>query len=330
MKANLVTKLRHLRCYKSLIPYAKFIFYEIFLTAIKLLYRFIIATSIVLERKVAMDISAITESAIPQLIEWAQGFGPKLLLAIIIFYIGRKIVRKLSGATVTATQKFPTVDETLARFLGSLVFFLGLFAVIVASLSAMNISMGFIAGILGALVVALGFALQESLGDLASGIMLALFRPYKVGDEVEIAGEFGAVTQLDLFTTTLKTVDGLELHIGNGAAFGGTIKNYSAFEKLRIDMDFGVSYDADLDKAISAITSVAKGDKRIKNDPEGPWAKVTELGDSAVNIQLRLWCHWKDFRSIKADISQRVKTALDKAGVNIPYEHCMIIPIGGE
>jgi len=277
-----------------------------------------------------MDFDTILQTWLPQLIDWAQGFVPKLILALLIFYIGRIIVRKLSGATVTATQKLPNIDVTLARFLGSLVFFAGLIAVLIASLSALNISLGFIATIVGALVVALGFALQESLGDLASGIMLALFRPYKVGDEVEVNGESGKVKRLDLFTTTLVTVDNLELYIGNGAAFGNTIKNYSAFGDLRLDMDFGVSYEADLNEALKAITSVAKGDKRIKKTPEAPWAKVTGLGDSSVNIQLRLWCKWQDYRAIKADISQRVKQALDKEEIGIPYEHCMIIPVKGD
>jgi len=271
-----------------------------------------------------MGLQAIAEHWVPQLIEWAQGFAPKLLLAIVIFYVGKTIVRKLSGATVKASQRVGTIDETLANFLGSVVFFVGLMAVLVAALSVLNISLGFIAGILGALMIALGFSLQESLGDLASGIMLAFFRPYKVGDEVEIGGERGIVTHLDLFTTIMKTIDNLELHIGNGAAFSGTIKNYSAFGDLRLDMDFGVSYDCDLDKALAAITSVSHGDKRIK---QAPWAKVTGLGDSSVNIQLRLWCAWKDYRSIEADIAQRVKTALDKANISIPYEHCMIIPV---
>ena len=274
-----------------------------------------------------MELQTILEQWLPQLLGWAQGIAPKLLLALIIFYVGRTIVRKLSGATVKASQSLGTIDKTLAHFLGSVVFFIGLIAVVVAALSALNISLGFIAGIVGALMIALGFALQESLGDLASGIMLAFFRHYKVGDEVEIDGERGKVTHLDLFTTTLKTPDNLELHIGNGAAFGGTIKNYSAFGDLRLDMDFGVSYDCDLDKALVAITSVSEADQRIKQTPEAPWAKVTGLGDSSVTIQLRVWCAWQDYREIKADISQRVKIALDKANIEIPYEHCMIIPV---
>lgn len=274
-----------------------------------------------------MDLNAIFEQKLPEVISWGQSFGPKLILAILIFFIGRIIVRKLSGATVKASQRMPNMDLTLAKFLGSLVLFAGLAVVIIASLSALNIPLGFIATIFGAMVVALGFALQDSLGDLASGIMLAFFRPYKIGDEVEINGERGVVTDLSIFTTKLKTVDNIVLVVGNGDAFSNKIKNYNGFGDLRLDMDFGVSYDANLDKAIKAVKSAADGDDRIKTAPEGPWAKVTGLGDSAVNIQLRVWCDAAHYRAIKMDMSQRVKAALDKAGIDIPYEHCMIIPM---
>jgi len=273
-----------------------------------------------------MDINNIINDKLPAIIAWSQGFVPKLVLALLIFFIGRMIVRKLSGATVTATQKIPNIDKTLAKFFGSLVLFAGLAAVIIASLSALNIPLGFIATIIGAMVVALGFALQESLGDMASGVMLAFFRPYKVGDEVEINGERGVVQSLDIFSTTLTTVDNVEMVVGNGAAFGNKIKNYNGFGDLRLDMDFGVGYDSNLDDAIAAIKSAANGDDRIIDTPHGPWAKVTELGDSAVNIQLRIWCEAKNYKAIKMDMSQRVKAALDRAGIEIPYEHCIVMP----
>lgn len=256
------------------------------------------------------------------IITYAPGIG----LAILIFFIGRMIVRKLSGATVTASQRIPNIDETLAGFFGSVILIGGTIAVLVASLAAMSIPLGFLATIVAALVIALGFALQESLGDLAAGIMLAFFRPYKVGQEVEISGEKGVVKKLSIFSTKMVTRDNIEIDIGNGAAFGNTIKNYYAFGDRRLDMDFGVSYDANLNTAIKAILSATEGDDRIYADP-APWAKVTGLGDSAVNIQLRVWCHADEHRNIKMDMSHRVKDALDKAGVDIPYEHCMIIPM---
>jgi len=274
-----------------------------------------------------VNINSIINDKWPEVMAWAISFGPKLLIAIAIWIIGRMIVRKLSGATVTASQKVPNIDLTLAKFFGSVVLIVGLFGVMIAALSAMGISLGFIATIIGAMVVALGFALKGSLGDLASGVMLAFFRPYVVGDEVEINGERGKVKSLDIFATTLTTVDNVEVLVGNGAAFGNKIKNYTGFGDLRLDMDFGVSYDADLNDSIDTIKAAASEDERIIDTPHGPWAKVTELGDSAVNIQLRVWCKAEHYRDIQGDMSYRIKKALDKAGIEIPYEHCTIIPM---
>ena len=265
------------------------------------------------------------------LIEWLQGpgtdWGLKLLVAFAIFIIGRMIVRSLSRATVNQASKMPTIDETLARFFGSVVLFFGMIAVLVSALSAMNINLAWVGTIIAALMVALGFALQDTLGDFASGIMLILFRPFKIGDEVEIGGEQGVVQELGLFSTKLQTRDGLEYFVGNGAAFGNTIKNYYAYDQRRLDMDFGVSYDANLDDAIAAILKVSEGDDRIHAEP-APWAHVTELGESAVNIQLRVFCHPDEHRNIMVDLSQRVKTRLDAAGIEIPYEHAVIIKKG--
>ena len=271
-----------------------------------------------------MDIAAIIMEKIQLLPNLAITYAPRILLAILIYLIGKAIVRRLSNATVTNSRKIPNFDETLARFIGSVVGFLGIALVIIASLAAMKINLAGLLVIVTGLVAALGFALKDTIGDLASGVMLAFFRPFNIGDIVEVAGETGTVTDLGIFTTTLHTPDNIRVSVGNGAAFGSTIKNYDAFGDRRLDMDFGVSYDADLDKAQAAITSVANGDDRIYTDP-APWAKVTSLGDSAVNIQLRVWCKSTDYLAIQADISQRVKAALDKAGIDIPYEHCMII-----
>lgn len=254
-------------------------------------------------------------------------FAPSILLACIIFIVGRMIVRRASTGTVKATERIPNIDATLARFFGSLVLFIGMGVVIIMALSALKINLAFLATVIAALVVALGFALQESLGDFASGIMLALFRPFSIDDQVEVAGETGVVMQTGLFNTHLLTRDNVVISVGNGAVFGGTIKNYFHDGRLRLDTDIGVSYDADLDKSIETILNAVKGDERIHQDP-APWAKVTSLGDSAVNIQLRLWTDAEDHRKVKMDISKPIKQALDKAGIEIPYEHNTIVRKG--
>jgi len=151
-----------------------------------------------------------------------------------------------------------------------------------------------------------------------------MFRPYSIGDEVVINGEKGVVSELGLFSTKLKTRDGIEYFVGNGAAFGNTIRNNYAYEQRRLDMDFGVSYDANLDTALAAVLRAADGDPRIHAQP-APWAHVTGLGDSAVNLQLRVFCHPNEHRNIQMDMHQRVKEQLDAAGIEIPYEHATII-----
>ncbi|MEP3889103.1 MAG: mechanosensitive ion channel family protein [Hellea sp.] len=271
-----------------------------------------------------MDIVNIAVEKLQLIPDYAVKFAPSILLALIIFIVGRIIVRKASKGTVTATGKLPNIDATLSKFFGSLVLFIGMGAVIVMALSAMKINLAFLATVVAALVVALGFALQDSLSDFASGIMLALFRPFKIGDQVEVAGETGVVQETGLLSTQLTTRDNIVISVGNGSVFGGTIKNYNHDGKLRLDTDIGVSYDADLNIAIAAIIGAVEGDARVYKDP-APWAKVTSLGDSAVNIQLRLWTDAEDHRKVKMDISKPIKEALDKAGIEIPYEHATII-----
>ena len=271
-----------------------------------------------------MDIGAVVAEKVQLVPNLVVSYLPKIVLAILIYLIGKFIVDKLSKATLTSTRRIPNFDETLARFIASIVGFIGIVLVIIAALAAMKINLAGLLVVITGLVAAIGFALKDTVGDLASGVMLAFFRPFQIGDVVEVAGETGQVTDLGIFSTTLNTPDDIRVSVGNGAVFSGTIKNLDGFGDRRLDMDFGVSYDADLDEAEKVIKSVAKGDDRIYENPE-PWAKVTSLGDSAVNIQLRLWCKSTDYLAIQADISQRVKTALDKAGIGIPYEHCMII-----
>jgi len=275
-----------------------------------------------------MDILAFVMDKLQGLPNLFIEFAPSILLGIIIFLIGRAVVRRLSTATVKASEKVETIDATLARFFGSVVLFAGMAAVIIAALSAMNVNLAFLASIIAAMMLALGFALQDTLGDVASGIMLVMFRPYKVGDEVEINGENGVVTELGLFSTRMVTRDNIELVVGNSDALGNTIKNFYDYGDRRLDMDFSVSYDADIGKSIDALISATEGDERIRRDSDrAPWAKVVELGESAVILQLRVWCDANEHRNIKMDMSARVKAALDAANIEIPYEHCTIIPM---
>jgi len=150
--------------------------------------------------------------------------------------------------------------------------------------------------------------------------MLILFKPYKIGDEVEVGGARGKVTAIEMTATRLATTDNVDIIVANGNVWGGTIKNYTSMGARRLDRDFGISYDADIDKAIKAITAAAAANPRVHTDP-APWAKVVNLGDSSVDIQLRAWCDAADYKALSTEISQPVKHALDAAGISIPYPH---------
>lgn len=230
------------------------------------------------------------------IIEWV----PKILLALVIYIVGKWIVGRIRHTAVKTANKTPNIDQALAMFIGSVIGFFGMLAVIVATLSSLGMGLGWIGTVVAAMMVALGFALQDTLGDFAAGFMLMMFRPYSIGDEVVINDEKGVVTALGLFSTKLKTRDGIEYFVGNGAAFGNTIRNNYAYDQRRLDMDFGVSYDANLDTALAAVLKATEGDDRIHAEP-APWAHVTGLGDSAVNLQLRVYCHPNEHRNIMID-----------------------------
>lgn len=168
--------------------------------------------------------------------------------------------------------------------------------------------------------IAMAFILQGSLADLAAGVMLLLFRPFDVGDEIEIDGIKGVVLALDLLATRLKTRDNVEIIVQNSKAWGGVIRNHSAHADRRLDMVFGISYDANIDTAIKTIIGVAAADARVFKDP-APWAKVVNLSESSVDIELRIWAKYNDMRNLKSDLSQPMKLALDAAGIGIPYPH---------
>lgn len=267
-----------------------------------------------------MDLMNIIMARLQQLPNLLIEFAPGIALAVVIFLIGRWVVRKLSNATVKASNRMPNIDETLARFFGSIVLFLGMCAVIISSLSAMNINLGFVATIVASLALAIGFALQDTLGDVASGLMLVAFRPYEVGQEVELNGQKGVVSMVGLFATRMITRDNIEVVISNSDALGNPIHNFYAFGTRRLEMDVGIGYGSDIQTAIDCLLNVANADARVLDEP-APWAKVTGLGDSAVNLQLRLWCAADDYRKIQMDLSEPIKLAFDKAGVEIPYAH---------
>ena len=154
--------------------------------------------------------------------------------------------------------------------------------------------------------------------------MLILFRPYNIGDYVDIGGTAGTVKDLNLFVTELNTPDNVQIIVPNGKSWGAIITNYSAHDTRRLDLEFGIDYDDDADKAIETILDVARADSRVLEDPES-WVRLTNLGESSVDITARLWCKSDDYWDLKFDLTKRIKEAFDREGISIPYPHSVEI-----
>jgi len=263
-----------------------------------------------------IDISAIGQSLLAR--------APGVLFALAIFVIGRWLSGRIAWGLETGFNKAPNADASLSRFFASLVRYAILLVTVIAALTVLGINTSSLSGMILGLGVAMAFILKDSLSDVAAGVMLMIFRPYNVGDEVEIDGTKGVVQTLAITATRMKTRNNIEIIVQNSKAWGGVVRNHNALEKRRLDMVFGISYDADIDTAIKAMTSAAAADPRIYKDP-APWAKVVNLGESSVDIELRVWSDYNDLRNIKVDISQPVKAALDAAGIGIPYPHEVVV-----
>jgi small conductance mechanosensitive channel len=222
----------------------------------------------------------------------------------------------------------PRIDKTLGNFASSVVKWVLLVIVLIAVLGIFGIQATSLVAILGAATLAIGLALQGTLADLAAGFMLILFRPYGLGQYVDIGGTAGTVENIDLFVTELTTPDNVQIIIPNGQAWGAVITNYSAHPTRRLDLTFGIDYGDDVETAMEIILRLAGEDDRVHDDPD-PWVRVTNLGDSSVDLGVRLWCDAADYWELKFDMLKRVKQAFDAEGVTIPYPHSVEIQKAG-
>jgi len=248
--------------------------------------------------------------------ELAVTYGPKVVAALIVFIVGRFIVKLLCRLLKKVMDK-RKMDETISGFLTSLLGAIGLTLVILSAVQTLGVETTSFVAILGAATLAIGFALQGSLGNFAAGVMLLIFRPFKQGDFVEVAGTSGTVESQAVFATTLKTPDNKRVIVPNSAITDGNITNYSAMPTRRVDMVMGISYD-DIKSAKDVIQRVVSADDRVLADPPATIA-VAELADSSVNIVVRPWCNSGDYWGLKFDLTEKLKVELENAGCCIPY-----------
>lgn len=252
-----------------------------------------------------------------QWIPLVQQYALPLIYALAIFLIGRMVAKMITGGLRKALQA-RQLEDTLIAFLTNLTYMLLLTLVVITALGQVGIETAQFAAILAAGAFAVGFALQGSLSNFASGVMLIIFRPFKAGDFIEGGGVAGIVEEIGVFCTILRTGDNKKVIVPNSAMGGGNITNYSANETRRVDMVFGIGYGDDIALAKKTIDEVLKADERILADP-APTVGLTELADSSVNFVVRPWVKTADYWNVYFAIHENMKLAFDAKGISIPF-----------
>jgi small conductance mechanosensitive channel len=240
-----------------------------------------------------------------------------IAIAIAIFYVG-KIVVGLFVRGLRKIMQTREVDKTLETFVSNLVRMVLMVIVVVAAISQVGIETTSFIAIFGAAGLAVGLALQGSLSNFAAGVLIVLFRPYRVGDFVEAAGIAGSVEQVQILTTILKTPDNKMIIVPNSQIMDSVITNYSANDTRRVDMVVGVSYSDDLDKVHETIREIVAADERVLDDPACTIA-VSELADSSVNFVVRPWVKTADYWAVFFDLTETIKKRFDQEGISFPF-----------
>lgn len=244
-------------------------------------------------------------------------YGLKIISAVAILVLGRLVVG-IFTSVIGRLMKNSKTDPTLMKFIISISKVALMTFIAIAALGSLGVQTASFVAVIGAAGLAVGFALQGSLANFASGVMLIIFRPYKGGDYVEAGGTSGSVESIQIFNTVLKTPDNKLVIIPNSKITGDMITNYSAMDKRRIDMVFGIGYGDDIRAAKRILDEIISGDERILKDP-APVVAVLELGDSSVNFAVRPWVKTSDYWSVYFDLTEKVKLTFDSRGISIPF-----------
>lgn len=252
-----------------------------------------------------------------EIISMLTDWGIRIAYAVAILLVGLFVSGKLSSL-VKSTMEKRGVDSTVAGFVKNIAYGIMVAFVWISVLSQVGIQTASIVAILGAAGLAVGFALQGSLGHFASGVMLIIFRPIKAGDFVEVAGNAGVVKEISLFSTILTSGDNKVITIPNTSVVSGAIVNFSTMPQRRVDFTVGVSYDADLAKTKAVLQAIVDADSRVLVD-KGVTIAVAELADSSVNLVMRVWVESADYWPVFFEFTEQVKLRMDEAGISIPY-----------
>ena len=266
-----------------------------------------------------MDSLGSIEGWTDDLVVLATTYGLSVVGAVVMLIAGWIVAGWAYRMSTRAMSRTTRIDETLRPILASMIRYLILFVTVIAVLDQFGVQTASLIAVLGAAGLAIGLALQGTLSNVAAGIMLLLFRPFRVGQYIDAGGIAGTVKQVNLFTTDLDTPDNVRIIAPNADLWGTAIKNYSHHPIRRCDFLFGIAYEDDIGKAMALIEDQIAKDGRAIAEPAAPFVAVSELADSSVNIVVRVWCNAADYWNLKFDLTRAVKERFDAEGITIPF-----------
>jgi small conductance mechanosensitive channel len=259
------------------------------------------------------------DNILGNVIDFATVYGIKIIGAILIWIIGSWFVKKIMKG-MKKIMSGREYDESLQKFLLNLVNWILKILLIITLLGTLGVPTTSFAAIIAAAGLAIGLALQGSLGNFAGGVLIMIFKPIKIGDLIEAQGEIGVVKEIEIFTTKLTGLSNKEIIIPNGALSNGNIINYTTEGTRRVDFVFGVGYDSDIKKTKEVLMDVITSHPLVLKDP-APSVNVLALADSSINFAVRPWCKAEDYWAVYFAVTEQTKEALDAAGIEIPYPH---------
>ena len=275
-----------------------------------------------MEKELEKNIEVLTKdikSYLPDnIVEILSSLAFSLLMALLIFVIGKWAVNKVVTVLGKVLRKVKGMEETLIRFLENIVYYALMIIVLLTALGKLGVETTSFLAILGAAGLAIGLALKDSLGNFASGVMIILFKPFKVGDTVTAGGVTGTVKEVGIFSSIFVTADNQKIIVPNGSITTGSITNVNAYETRRIDLVIGIGYKDDIKKAKEVLTTVATSNEKVLVD-KGISVVVSELAESSVNFTINVWVKTSDYSEIRFYLLENIKLSFDNEGISIPY-----------
>src|SRR5574344_1685714 len=275
-----------------------------------------------IEKTVEKNVDQITrdfKTFMPDnILEIAISYTISFIMALLIFFIGKLIVNKIVKILGKVLRKVNGIDETLVKFLENIVYYALITVVIIAALNKLGIATTSFLAILGAAGLAIGLALKDSLGNFASGVMIVIFKPFKVGDSVIAGGVTGTVTEVTIFNTVFLTADNQKIIVPNSSITSGSITNVNANNTRRVDIVVAISYEDSIKNAKDVLTNIINSNPKVLKD-KGFGISVTDLAETSVKLGVNVWAKSSDYGSLKAELLESIKVTFDEFGISIPY-----------